>query len=107
MAVRTRGFLVLLASLAAGGVLFFFRSGLLVQGAAGGGLIGEVIKWGLTIPLVFAGIGLVELAGGVPFTQADEAFQRQPAYLKAPVVLVGGGLFLWAFLWVVAKALGA
>ena len=53
------------------------------------------------------GIGLIELATGRPIQQADAAWQTAPALVKYPAAIVSGGLFLWAFLWVVARSLGA
>jgi hypothetical protein len=107
MSVRTRGFLILLASALGGGVLFWSRSGILLKGAAEGGAIGGVLQWALTLPLIGVAVGLIELTTGLPLTRADEGWQKLPAYVKYPGALIGSVLFLWAFLWIVAKALGA
>jgi hypothetical protein len=107
MSVRLLGFLKMAGCSAVGALLFWFRSGLLVQGAGGGGLLGEIIKWALALPLVGFGIGLVELVTGLPIQQADTAWQKAPGLVKYPAALVVGGLFLWGFLWAVGKALGA
>ena len=37
----------------------------------------------------------------------DKLGRSYPAYVKYPGAVVGSVLFLWAFLWIVAKALGA
>jgi hypothetical protein len=107
MSVRLRGLLKMSGCAVAGIALFWFRSGLLVQGAAGGGLLGELIKWLLVLPVVGAAIGLVELATGLPIQQADTAWQKAPGLVKYPAAIVASGLFLWGFLWAVSKALGA
>jgi len=107
MSVRVLGLLKMVGCLVVGGLLFWFRSGLLVQGAAGGGMLGEILKWALALPLVGFGVGLVELMTGLPIQQADAAWQRAPGLVKYPAAIVAGGLFLWGFLWAVSKALGA
>ena len=107
MSVRMLGLAKVVGCAAVGALLFWFRSGLLVQGAAGGGVLGEILKWLLTLPLIGIGIGLVELMTGLPIQQAETAWQKTPGLVKYPAAIVGGGLFLWGFLWVVAKALGA
>lgn len=107
MSVRLRGLLKMAGCTVVGALLFWFRSGLLVQGAAGGGILGEIIKWALALPLIGFGIGLVEVATGLPIQQADAAWQTAPGLVKYPAALIVGGLFLWGFLWAVGKALGA
>jgi hypothetical protein len=106
MGVRVRGLLVLLGSAVAGGALYFFQSGALLV-AARGGVFGEVLKWVLALPLIGVGVGLVECTTGMPINKADESWQTLPAYVKYPGALVGSVLFLWAFLWIVVKALRA
>ena len=107
MSVRMLGLLKVAGCAAVGALLFWFRSGLLVQGAAGKGALGELIKWLLVLPVVGLGIGLIELATGLPIQQADTAWQKTPGLVKYPVAIVASALFLWGFLWAVAKALGA
>jgi hypothetical protein len=67
----------------------------------------KVATYPLALPLVGVLLGLIETVTGVPIARADEAWQRLPGYVKVPVALVGGMGVLWAFLWIVAKGLGA
>ena len=107
MSIRMRGLLTTVGCIVGGSLLFWFRSGLLVQGAAGGGILGEVIKWLLALPLIGTLVGLVELVTGLPIQKADAAWQQAPGIVKYPAAVVGSLLFLWAFLWAISRALGA
>ena len=106
MTVRTRGFVIFLGSAVAGAALLGFRSGFLLK-AASAGLLGRVLQWLLALPLLGVAVGLLECATDMPLSRVDEGWQRLPLYVKLPAGFIGGGAFLWAFLWIVAKGLGA
>jgi hypothetical protein len=103
MTVRTRGLLTLVGSSIGGIALYWFLFHFL---ASSDGRT-RVPAYPLALPLVGVVIGMLELATGLPFTRIDEGWQKLPGYVKIPVALVGGVLLLWAFLWIVAKSLGA
>ena len=52
-------------------------------------------------------VGLLEWATGTPMGEIDEGWQRLPAYANVPLGLFGGVAVIWAFLWIVARVLGA
>ena len=89
MTIRTRGFLIFLGSLVAGigayWLVFHFLSKFWAQ----------VLQYPLALPLVGLLIGALELITGVPIKRLDEGWQSLPAYVKAPVGLLGGVLLLW------------
>jgi hypothetical protein len=105
MGIRMRALLKVVGCALAGAGLFWLWSLLLAPTARPGQ--GGMVKWLLALPVVGMGIGLVELATGLPIQQAETAWQAAPALVKYPAALVGGVLFLWGFLWLVFKALGA
>ena len=105
MSVRMRGLLVTIGSVLVAAAMFWFRP--LVDVAGGGGALGGALKYLMGLPVIGMGIGLVELATGLPMQQADTGWQKAPGLVKYPLAIVGSVLFLWGFLWAVSKALGA
>ena len=65
------------------------------------------MKWLLMLPVLGIAVGLIELATGMPIQQVDAAWQKAPGLVKYPAAIAFSVLFLWGFLWVVVKALGA
>jgi hypothetical protein len=103
MTIRTRGSLRFVGSVLGGVVLYWLLFHFVVTGTRRV----HVPAYPLALPIVFGVIGLLEMVTGTPISQLDQAWQRLHVLLKIPVALVGGGLLLWAFLWIVARSLGA
>jgi peptidoglycan/LPS O-acetylase OafA/YrhL len=89
MTIRTRGLLIFLGSLVAGVGAYWLVFHFLSKGLA------QILQYPLALPLVGMLIGALELITGVPIQRLDEGWQKLPAYVKAPVGLIGGVLFLW------------
>jgi len=89
MTIRTRGFLIFLGSLVVGVGAYWLVFHVLTKNWA------QILQYPLALPLVGMLIGALELITGVSINRLDEGWQRLPAYVKAPVGLVGGVLFLW------------
>ena len=105
MSIRMFGLLKMAGSALVGAGLFWAWSLLLAPTARAGQ--GGMVKWLLALPLVGMLIGLIEVATGLPIQQAETAWQTAPGLVKYPAAIVVSVLFLWGFLWAVAKALGA
>jgi hypothetical protein len=89
MTIRARGFVTLFASLVVGVGAYWLVFHVLPPFWA------KVLQYPLALPLVGILIGALELITGVPINRLDEGWQKLPAYVKAPVGLIGGLLFLW------------
>ena len=89
MTIRMRGFLILLGSLVAGAGAYWLVFHFLSKNWA------QILQYPLALPLVGMLIGALELITGMPINRLDEGWQKLPAYVKAPVGLIGGALFLW------------
>jgi hypothetical protein len=89
MAARTRGFLIFSVSLVLGLGAYWLVFHVLSKGAA------KVLQYPLALPLFGMLVGALELTTGTPINRLDEGWQKLPAYVKAPVGLVGALLFLW------------
>ena len=89
MTIRGRGFLILLGSMLAGAGAYWLVFHFLSKFWA------NVLQYPLALPLVGILVGTLELITGVPIKNLDEGWQKLPAYVKAPVGIIGGLLFLW------------
>lgn len=89
MTIRTRGLLIFLASLAGGVGAYWLVFHFLSKAWA------NVLQYPLALPLVGMLVGALESITGVPIKRLDEGWQKLPAYVKAPVGLIGGVSFLW------------
>ena len=92
MTIRTRGFLIFLGSLVAGVAAYWLVFHVLSKDWA------QILQYPLALPLVGMLIGALEMITGVPIKRLDEGWQRLPAYVKAPVGLIGGVLILWGLI---------
>ena len=93
MTVRMRGFLILMGSLVAGAGVYW----LLFDFLADAGRV-RLPAYPLALPLVGIVVGALEWMTGVPIRQLDEGWQKLHAYVKAPIGLIGGCLFLWGLI---------
>jgi len=89
MPIRTRGFLIFLGSLVVGLGAYWLVFHVLSKGLA------QILQYPLALPILGMLIGALEMITGVPIQRLDEGWQKLPAYVKAPVGLVGALLFLW------------
>ena len=89
MTIRTRGLLILGASLVAGAAAYWLVFHVLSKTGA------RILQYPLALPLLGILVGALELITGMPINRLDEGWQRLPVYVQAPVGLVGGALFLW------------
>lgn len=103
MTTRIRGFRLFALSVVGGTALYWLLFHFYVTGTQRV----HVPTGPLAFPIVLAVLGLLQWITGLEIRQIDQAWQRLPGYLKIPAFLVGSILFLWGFLWIVAKSLGA
>ena len=93
MSIRMRGLLILLGSLVVGlgAYALVFHVGL----SSG---LARIARYPLALPLFGILVGALELTTGAPINRLDEGWQKLPAYVKAPIGLIGGCLFLWGLI---------
>ena len=84
MSVRVLGLLKMVGCAVVGALLSGSARGCWCRERRAAGILGEIIKWALALPLVGFGIGLVELATGLPIQQADTAWQKAPGLREVP-----------------------
>jgi hypothetical protein len=89
MTIRVRGLLIFLASLVTGVGAYWLVFHILSKQLA------QILQYALALPILGMLIGGLELITGVPISRLDEGWQKLPAYVKVPVGLIGGLLFLW------------
>ena len=89
MTIRLRGLLVLAGSLVAGFGVYWLLFHVLADPRGT-----RFYAYPLALPLVGMAIGTMELITGVPIQRLDEGWQKLPAYVKAPLAIVGSLGFL-------------